>query len=128
MNYLNPYINNNLLLYMDLNNQQFNLETFTENTKKLCTFSAISIFLIFIFIITPLSKFNMLSKCVKVLILLLLVYTIFLNLKQIKYLTNSNQTNTSNEVKQQLNINIISSYIFTLFIGLIIIFILKSFF
>ena len=66
---------------MDTNNH-FSLITFTDETKKICTFSAISIFLIILFIISPLSNFFVTSTIMKIIIVILLGYTIHLNIKQ----------------------------------------------
>jgi len=109
-------------------NEYFSLNTFTYTTKRVCTCSAISIFLIVLFIITPLSGFFMTSIFMRIIILLLLAYTIYLNANQTDYLRNASKLKLSNEVATQLNVNIICSYIFTLFIGLLIIFVLKRFF
>lgn len=109
-------------------NEHFSLNTFTETTKKVCTCSAISIFLIVLFIISPLSRFFITSIFMRIVILLLLAYTLYLNSQQTEYLRNASLMKVSNEIASQLNINIICSYVFTLFIGLLIIFVLKSFF
>jgi hypothetical protein len=109
-------------------NQHFSLTTFTETTKKVCTFSAISIFLIVLFIITPLSSFFLTSVLMRIITIVILVYTLYLNNEQTNYLRNASQLNLSKEVSSQLTINIICSYVFTLFIGLLIIFVIKSFF
>jgi hypothetical protein len=108
--------------------QHFSLTTFTDTTKKVCTCSAISIFLIVLFIISPLSSFFLTSIFMRMIILLLLAYTMYLNSLQTNYLRNASQLNLTNEISTQLNINIVCSYVFTLFIGLLIIFVLKSFF
>jgi hypothetical protein len=110
-------------------NEHFSLTAFTDTTKKLCTCSAISIFLIILFIISPLSSFFLTSVFMKIITILILSYTLYLNYEQTNYLRNaSTQTALSKEVHSQLSINIICSYIFTLFIGLLIIFVVKSFF
>ena len=109
-------------------NISFNLTMFTNSTKKLCICSAISIFLIVLFIITPLNNFKFFSIFMKVIALCLIVYTIYLNNTQTNSLKNASQIVKSEEVKSQLNMNILCSYIFTLFIGLLIIFVIKSFF
>jgi hypothetical protein len=88
----------------------------------------VSIFLIVIFIISPLSNFFLTSIFMKTITLILLGYTIYLNNKQTNYLRDASQQNQTNEISSQLNINIICSYVFTLFIGLLIIFVTKSFF
>ena len=109
-------------------NGHFSLNTFTDTTKRACTCSAASIFLIVLFIISPLSRFVITSIFIRVIILLLLSYTIYLNTQQSNYLRQASNLKLSNEVSLQLNINIVCSYVFTLFIGLLIIFVLKSFF
>jgi hypothetical protein len=109
-------------------NTPFNLMIFTDVTKKVCMCSATSIFLIILFVITPLSNFFKTSMFMKILALLLLIYTIYLNNDQIKSLSTATQLVKSQEVKSQLNMNILCSYIFTIFIGLLIIFVIKSFF
>ncbi len=112
---------------MDSDNH-FSLTTFTDDTKKICSCSAISIFLIIAFIISPLSNFIVASTIMKLVILIILGYTIYLNNKQTNLLKLANNTISSEQLKSQLNINILCSYVFTLFIGLLIIFIIKSFF
>jgi hypothetical protein len=109
-------------------NEHFSLNTFTDSTKKVCTCSAISIFLIVLFIISPLSTFFITSTIMKIISLLLLSYTIYLNIQQTEYLRKASGANVSTEVNNQLTINILCSYIFTLFIGLLIIFVIKTFF
>jgi hypothetical protein len=105
-----------------------NINHFTDKTKKICICSSISIFLIVLFIISPLSNFFFISLFMKCIIIFLLIYTIYLNNTQINYLIEAKQFKQTNEVYSQLNINIICSYLFTLFIGLLIFFIIKTFF
>ncbi len=109
-------------------NEHFSLNTFTDTTKRVCTCSSISIFLIVLFMLSPLSSFFLTSLFMRLIILILLAYTIYLNAQQTDYLRSASQLKLTNEVGSQLNINIICSYVFTLFIGLLIIFVLKSFF
>jgi len=112
---------------MDSKNH-FSLLTFTDDTKKICSCSAISIFLIILFIISPLSNFLITSIFMKIITLIILGYTIYLNNKQTDLLKLATNSINSEQLKSQLNINILCSYIFTLFIGLLIIFTIKSFF
>ena len=108
--------------------EHFSLTTFTDTTKKVCICSGLSIFLICLFIISPLSNLFLTSVVMKSLILIILIYTIYLNNQQTTLLNNANTIIKSSEVNSQLNVNIMCSYIFTLFIGLLIIFVIKSFF
>jgi hypothetical protein len=64
----------------------------------------------------------------KIITTLMLTYTLYLNWQQTEYLRNSKQFKLNPEINSQLNINIWCSYIFTFFIGLLIIFVIKSFF
>jgi hypothetical protein len=105
----------------------FNLIIFTDSTKKICMCSAISIFLIILFIISPLSNFFMTSMVMKIVILIILAYTIYLNIIQTNYLRTATNVVNSENVMSQLNTNILCSYIFTLFLGLMGIFVIKSF-
>ena len=105
----------------------FNLMIFTDSTKRICTCSAISIFLIILFIVSPLSNFFVTSLLMKVIILIILSYTIYLNIIQTNYLRNATNVVNSENVISQLNTNIMCSYIFTLFLGLMGIFVIKSF-
>jgi ABC-type protease/lipase transport system fused ATPase/permease subunit len=109
-------------------NKAFNLTVFTSATKQICMCSATSIFLIILFIISPLSNFFKTSLFMKLIALIILVYTIYLNNKQTNSLRDASSMSTASQIKSQLNINIICSYVFTIFIGLLIIFIIKSFF
>ena len=105
----------------------FNLIIFTDSTKKICTCSAVSIFLIILFIISPLSNFFMTSILMKIIILIILAYTIYLNIIQTNYLRTATNVVNSVNVISQLNTNILCSYIFTLFLGLMGIFVIRSF-
>jgi len=105
----------------------FNLMIFTDETKKVCICSATSIFLIVIFIISPLSNFFKTSLLMKLLSLSILLYTIYLNNNQTNLLIHASSQITSEKLKSQLNLNIICSYVFTVFIVLLSIFVMKSF-
>jgi len=72
-------------------NTPFNLMLFTDETKKVCMCSATSIFLIVLFIISPLSNFFKTSLIMKILALILVIYTIFLNNNQTNLLKAANE-------------------------------------
>lgn len=111
-----------------MDNNSFNLTIFTDITKNVCSYSAIAIFIILLFVISPLSMFYKTSIFMKIIALIILGYTIYLNNKQTNLLRNANVAGNSEKINSQLNINIICSYVFTIFIGLLIIFVMKSFF
>jgi hypothetical protein len=105
-----------------------NNESSTDVTKKVCLCSFITIALIVLFIISPLGSFVIMSSFMKIIILIILGYTIYLNNHQTNILSLSKNSAQSFEIQSQLNINIISSYVFTLFLGILFIFVIKSFF
>ena len=100
----------------------------TDVTKKVCLCSFVSIVLIVLFIISPLSSFLMTSSLMKILILIILGYTIYLNNHQSNILSLSKNSSQSFEIQSQLSTNIICSYVFTLFLGILFIFVIKSYF
>ena len=100
----------------------------TDVTKKVCLCSFVSIVLIIIFIISPLSSFLMTSSIMKIIILIILGYTIYLNSHQTNMLSLSKNASQTPEIQSQLSTNIICSYVFTLFLGILLIFVIKSFF
>ena len=106
----------------------FNLMIFTDDTKKVCLCSATSIFLIVLFIISPLSNLFKTSFFMKIIILIILVYTIYLNNRQTNSLREAGVVVNSEKLQSQLNLNIICSYVFTVFISLLVIFVIKSMF
>jgi len=106
----------------------FNLMIFTDTTKKICMCSASSIIIIVLFIISPLSNLFKTSLFMKTVSLVILGYTLYLNNIQTNLLRTASVSSSSEAVKTQLNMNIICSYMFTIFIGLLFIFIIKSFF
>jgi len=111
-----------------------NHSNWTDSTKSICTCTVVSMILIILFIISPLRSFFKTSFLMKMVVLIILGYTFMLNTKQIQYLhefltnTNTNPTLDMKEISNQLNMNIVCSYIFTGFIGLLFIFVMKSFF
>jgi hypothetical protein len=107
-------------------NNQFNLSIFTQETKNICLCTATSIMIIIMFVISPLSNFFRTSLIMKILSLILMTYIIYLNYNQTNLLRSASSIADSEAVKSQLNINILCSYVFTFFIGLLIIFVFKS--
>lgn len=111
-----------------MSENNFNSNLFTNETKKICTCTAISIGIIMLFVLSPLSYFFVTSTIMKLISILILSYIIYLNYRQIKMLTIAKNSNEEQTIQSQLNVNIICSYVFSLFIFFIALFVLKSFF
>lgn len=107
-------------------NSEFNI--FTNVTKEVCMYSFIALILIIIFILTPLSKIVVMAAFIKIIIVGILSYTIYLNYLQTNSLRNANMKNKNEQIVSQMNMNIMCSYVFTFFLALLTIFVIKSFF
>lgn len=105
-----------------------NPDLFTSKTKQICYCSFASIFLIILFIISPLNRFVISSTFMKFVIIILLGYTLYLNSQQISILKSSVETQMSPNVQSQLNMNVMCSYMFSFFVVVLFFFILKTFF
>ena len=90
---------------------------FTDSTKKICMCTGISIFLIMLFVLSPLSNIFLVSPLMKIIAATVLVYTAYLNSQQTLLLQNAKNTTSSPQLLSQLNINLVCSYTFTVFIG-----------
>ena len=101
---------------------------FHDATKTICTCTFISMMLVLLFIVSPLSNFFKTSFVMKIIALGIIAYIFLITVKQLNYLNNQVKTYSSLEIINQLNMNITCSYIFMLFICLLFIFIVKSFF
>ena len=99
-----------------------------SSTKNICLCCFISIFLIVLFVISPISNFFKTSMFMKLIIIIILSYTFYLNIIQTNQMKLSYNNSKTEEMTHQLNANIICSYFFTFFIGLLIIFVTKSLF
>ena len=104
------------------------IKTTSDYTRKICYCSFFSMLLIIIFIVSPLGKFVWVSTIMKVVILIILGYTIYLNNIQTTMLKNTNAESSDSELSSQLGTNIMCSYVFTLFLCILFIFVIKSFF
>ena len=109
-------------------NSPSNLNIFTDGTKTICSCTAAAIVLILLFVVSPLSNFFKTSVFMRLFSIVILFYIIYLNTIQTDYLRIATNSTKAENVKSQLSINIFCSYIFTLFMGLLAIFVIKSFF
>ena len=113
-------------MYMEQSTQPFNLTIFTEDTKNICLCTAAAIFIIILFVVSPLSNFFKTSLLMKAVAMRLMVYILFLNYTQTNLLRAASSVAESEAIRAQLDSNIMCSYMFSFFIGLLAIFTLKS--
>ena len=105
-----------------------NADIFIDTTKQICYCSFASMFLIILFMISPLNRFVIGSSFMKIIIITLLGYTLYLNIQQTSILQNTDKTHILSNIKNQLNLNIMCSYMFSIFVGILLLFVIKSFF
>jgi hypothetical protein len=96
-------------------------------TKRICLCTFVTIIIVILFVISPLSNFFKTSFLMKLIALTLLGYSIYLNIFQTNMLSNQNKHLAENpQLSSQINNNIICSYVYTIFLTLLFIFILKD--
>ena len=107
---------------------QTQLLGYNDQTKTICLCSFVSMMIVILFILSPLSNFFKTSLFMKLLAIIILGYTIYLILIQTNNLKGILNTEKPEHITSQISTNIICSYIFTLFLVILFISIIKSFF
>lgn len=101
---------------------------FAKSTQNVCMCLSITVFLIILFMMTPLNTFLLSSIFGKVIILTLLGYTIYYNTtKTINFSSNFDVSLTSGNWNA-IKTNILCSYIFTLFLVLLMLSVIRRIF
>jgi hypothetical protein len=101
---------------------------YAKSSEHICLCSTISICLILIFIFSPINKFIMASTIGKLIILILLAYTMFNNIQFTNTFSRDISMYLANGQSSHVNTNIICSYVFSLFLFVLILSVLRSFF
>lgn len=101
---------------------------YNDHTKTICLCSFTSIIIVILFILSPLSNFFKTSLLMKLFALIILAYTIYLILIQTNNLKGILNTEKPQHITSQISTNIICSYIFTIFLIILFVSIIKSFF
>ena len=101
---------------------------YAESTQNVCKCLSISIFLILVFMLTPLNNFIISSVFGKISILVLLGYVLYYNIKQTNVFANKSNVQFSNGSWTPVKTNIVCSYIFSLFIFVLAFSVLRTFF
>lgn len=94
--------------------------TYSNNSKNVCICTSISIALILIFIISPLSKYFLASFLGKSAAILILVYVLFQNHINTNNLSKSSNVHLFKGSWSDIKSNILCGYIFSFFILLLL--------
>jgi hypothetical protein len=89
---------------------------YAKSTQKVCMCLAISVFVIILFMMTPLKSFILSSIVGKIIIITLLGYTIYYNINQTNKVSNNYNISLMSGNWNELKTNVMCSYIFTLFL------------
>lgn len=110
------------------NSQSDIIINYSQKTKNICICFAFSFLLIVVFMMTPLNKFIITSIFGRVLILTILLYLVYYNL----YITNKFSNNFDVKLTKgnwnHLKANILCSHVFSIFLIILIISILSTFY
>lgn len=103
---------------------------FSKATQNVCLCLGISVFLIILFILSPLNSFILSSNFGKVIILILLGYTIYYNTLQTNKFVKYFNVNIFNDLTNwdPIKTNVLCSYIFSLFLLVLIISVIRTIF
>jgi hypothetical protein len=101
---------------------------YAKATQDVCMCLSLSIFLIVLFILSPLNKFLLTSIFGKVIIILLLGFTIFYNIKQTGKFSKDFDVSLLLGDWSTIKTNIAYSYIFTVFLLILLVTVLKNLF
>ena len=96
---------------------------FSNNSKKICTYSLLVIILVIAFIVSPLKYLFKTALFMKIIALIILFYTIKLSIYQFSNLRNYS---VSNELKTLLYTNLIFNGIYIIILLVLFLFISKS--
>jgi len=103
---------------------------FSKATQNVCMCLGLSVIFIVLFMMTPLNTFLLSSIFGKVIILTLLGYTLYYNTQQTNKFVNNFNINilNSNSDWDPLKTNVLCSYIFSLFLLVLIISVIRKIF
>ena len=103
---------------------------FSKSTENVCMCLGISVLFIIIFMMTPLNSFILSSIFGKVIILTLLGYTLYYNTEQTNKFSQKSNINilNNNESWSPIKTNIMCSYIFSVFVLVLILSVIRKIF
>ena len=103
---------------------------FSKSTENVCMCLGISVLFIIIFMMTPLNSFILSSIFGKVVILTLLGYTLYYNTEQTNKFSQKSNINilNNNELWSPIKTNIMCSYIFSFFVLVLILSVIRKIF
>ena len=106
--------------------QNTSFSTYAINSKNVYIFTTVAMVIIIIFMITPLNNFFITSIIAQIIVILILAFALYQNYQNANFLSNTTNTSFYNGEWNSIKTNIISSYIFSFFIVVLILSIIKN--
>jgi len=108
--------------------QPYSFSKYSEDSKTISFCTTISIILIFIFIITPLSSNKIICIISKIIVLIILLFALYKNLFITYKFIKSEKISYLDGTWSNIKNNILCSYIYSFFIFFLIVTVIKSVF
>ena len=99
---------------------------YAKSTQNVCMCLSVTIFFIILFMMTPLNTFLLSSIFGKVIILTLLGYTLYYNLYNTNKFANTFNISLTSESWSTIKTNIVCSYIFSLFLLVLLVSLIRK--
>ena len=108
--------------------ESYTFSKYSKDTKLISNCTTVSLIIIFIFVITPLNSFKPLCTICKILAFLILAFALYYNLHSSYKLSKTNNINYLDGTWNSLKNNMICSYVYSFFIFILIVTVIKSVF
>ena len=99
---------------------------YAKSTQNVCMCVAISMFLIVLFMMTPLNSFLLSSIFGKIIIIILLGYTLYYNVSNTNKFSNNFGINITSGNWNAVKTNIVCSYVFSFFLLVLMISVIRK--
>ena len=101
---------------------------YAKSTQNVCMCLSVTIFFIILFMMTPLNTFLLSSIFGKVIILTLLGYTLYYNIYSTNKFANTFDVSLTTDSWSTIKTNIVCSYIFSLFLVVLLVSLIRKMF
>lgn len=105
-----------------------NINEYVKSSQNICMYSVVSIILILLFIISPINQFFLTSLFGKMVILTLLAYTLYYNITLTNTFSKQLNIYLADGTWDSLKTNVTCSYIFSLFLFVLLLSVIRTLF
>jgi hypothetical protein len=113
---------------MNANSETYTFSNYSEDTKLVSNCTTLSLIILLIFVITPLGSYYNLSFICKLLVFIILTFALYKNLNATYKFTKVSNVSYLDGTWSDIKHNLICSYVYSIFIFVLIVTIIKSLF